>query len=91
MAVAANKQPPPGPDMTKKFFIFPRLADGDTPAGLTVSKTKKLPEGDFGIDEYEWPDAVLWFVADHKFTKNERQAAHDSIRRGRKLKAKVTQ
>jgi hypothetical protein len=57
------------------FWFHPRAAYNDTPAGTTVSKRKKLPDGDFMITECEWPDLTLWFVDCDKFTADERESA----------------
>lgn len=59
------------------FFFFPRNTDGDVPAGVTVSRKKQLPKGDFRITEYSWGQIVLWFVTAHKFTADERERAYD--------------
>jgi len=64
-----------------KFYYFARQADGQNPAGVTVSKTPALPDGDFQIVEYLWPDAVLWFIADHAFTADERREAYLGLHR----------
>ena len=63
------------------FYFFPRQSDGNKPAGVTISKRKKLPAGDFGITEYTWPDAVLWFVDADDFSDAERQEAHAWLKR----------
>jgi hypothetical protein len=62
--------------MSRQVWFHQRLADGETPAGCTVSRQEKLPDGDFRITEYEWPLATLWFVDSDKFTSDERQAAY---------------
>lgn len=59
------------------YFLYGRHATHDAPDGVTVSKTKLLPDGDFRLDEYSWGMISLWFVRDHKFTRKERQAAFD--------------
>ena len=38
----------------KVFHFFEREATKMVPAGVTVSKNAKLPEGDFRITEYSW-------------------------------------
>jgi hypothetical protein len=58
------------------FYFHKRIADDKTPAGLTVSKHSNLPEGDFGITEYVWPDKVLWFLDRDEFNADERQSAY---------------
>ena len=60
--------------------LFPRMAEGDTPAGITISKHDTLPAGDFQLDEWIWPDLALWFVAADDFTADERQAVYRAIR-----------
>ena len=55
-----------------------RAAEGDAPAGITVSKTARLPDGDFGLTEYRWGPTELWFVDGDGFTADERQAAYES-------------
>ena len=57
------------------MFFFPRVASGDTPAGVTVSRTRELPDGEFQLDEYEFADGVLWFVHEHGFSQFERNIA----------------
>jgi len=62
----------------RRFYYFHRNADGDKPAGVTVSKRRKLPKGDFGITEYVWQDngyVELWFIGQDRFTADERQQA----------------
>jgi hypothetical protein len=54
-----------------------RRASGNDPGGVTVSRSKELPAGDFGITEYFWGDTSLWFVDDDNFTDDERQAAYE--------------
>lgn len=62
--------------MTKfRQYFFHRVRDGNNPAGITVSKSDALPEGDFGITEYTWSSVTLWFVDSDKFTAYERQRA----------------
>jgi hypothetical protein len=67
-----------------QFYFFERLPDGLNPAGITVSKTPQLPEGGFKIDEFSWPAGSLWFIADHDFTADERQAAFDAFLKAQK-------
>ncbi len=63
-----------------KFYYFERQADGDDPAGVTVSKREKLPEGDFRITEYSWFGTIsMWFVAADNFTRNERELALEGL------------
>ena len=62
-----------------QFFYFERLADGDCPAGVTVSKHEPLPDGEFGLDEYIWPLATLWFVAEDDFSADERGDAYAGV------------
>lgn len=64
----------------KGFYFHKRLADGDTPAGYTVSKKSELPNGDFRITEYKWPDANLWFVDEDEFDADERQDVYLSYK-----------
>lgn len=54
-------------------YFFERQPNGPNPGGVTVSKSETLPEGDFALTEFTWPDCVLWFIDDHKFTANERE------------------
>lgn len=64
--------------MAKKVWFHERMAtpeDGD-PGGVTVSRKKDLPEGDFRITKYSWRDAVLWFVDSDRFTESERQGVY---------------
>ena len=56
-----------------KIYAFHREATADCPAGLTISKRNSLPEGEFGVMEYHWPDLILWFVEVDEFTCDERQ------------------
>ena len=58
-------------------YFFERQGDAITEAGMTVSKNPALPDGDFQIDEFTWPDATLWFVASDKFTADERQLIYE--------------
>lgn len=59
-----------------KYYLFPRRAWRDDPAGITVSKNPELPVGDFRITEYKWGRVSLWFVDLDKFTASERNAAY---------------
>lgn len=59
-----------------KFHFFERQAENSCPAGWTVSKNPKLPDGDFRIVEYSWLNDSLWFVGEDNFTADERQAAY---------------
>lgn len=70
--------------MSEPAFVFhQRQASGDDPAGVTVSRTGKLPTGDFRITEWCWPDGVtLWFVDGDNFTEDERQAAYRAAAAG---------
>ena len=61
------------------FWFHPRIADGDIPAGITVSRQAKLPEDEFLVTEYRWGDVALWFVDDDEFTADERQAAFEAL------------
>ena len=61
------------------YYFFPRLADGDNPAGVTVSKTKALPAGEFSLSEYIWGPIHLWFIDAQNFTEDERQAAYHAF------------
>ena len=60
-------------DTERTFHFWPRNDTGD----ITVSKTDKLPDGEFHIDEYIWGDVTLWFIREQDFTEAERQAAYD--------------
>tara|TARA_Y100000034_G_scaffold6676_1_gene7347 strand:- start:6529 stop:6798 length:270 start_codon:yes stop_codon:yes gene_type:complete len=57
-----------------------RLADGNCPAGTTVSKKAQLPAGDFRITEYCWGKVTLWFVDADQFTADQRQASYLAYR-----------
>ena len=59
-----------------RYYFHQRVADKKNPAGLTVTKKRKLPKGDFRITNYSWPDVVLWFMDSDKFTANERQSVY---------------
>ena len=71
-----RRDPSAGSPGLSEFHFFTRRAEGkDRPGGTTVSRRGTLPNGDFGITEYVWPRATLWFVdADH-FSADDRQAA----------------
>ncbi len=58
-----------------RFYFYPRSAAHNAPAGMTVSKLSKLPEGDFRITEYTWGDTTLWFIDKDLFTAGERNEA----------------
>ena len=62
--------------MTHTFYYFPRNPEPGKPAGLTVSKTASLPDGDFLLIEYTLGGALLCFVDSQNFTADERQAAY---------------
>jgi len=62
--------------MKIKFHMHPREATKTCPAGLTVSRKSKLPDGDFRITSYSWGRVKLWFVDADKFTADERQMAY---------------
>lgn len=64
--------------MIDKVYVFPREADAETPAGLTISKNPELPKGLFELDEYHWEvgDITLWFLAQDEFTADEREFAY---------------
>lgn len=66
------------PTKPATFHLFNRMADGQNPAGTTVSKQPELPAGDFRITEYKWPRMTLWFVDADRFTADERQAVYES-------------
>lgn len=63
------------------FHLHDRAANHEAgdPGGETVSKNAKLPEGDFGITEFIWPDMNLWFVDEDEFTEDEREEVHDML------------
>lgn len=65
--------------MSQNIWFHNRQADGRTSAGITVSRSETLPDGDFRITEYEWPLATLWFVDRDEFTADERQWAYVAI------------
>ena len=58
------------------FYFFDRKEEPGKPAGVTVSKRRTLPEGDFEITEYGWSRMSLWFVDEDEFTADERQVAY---------------
>lgn len=64
------------------YYFWPRMGN---PAGITVTKRTKLPEGDFGITEYTWGNTSLWFLNDDKFNADERQEAYLTYLRARHL------
>ena len=71
---------------TVKFHYFERQVEGDKPAGVTVSKNEKLPEGDFGITEYTWTSwspTSFWFGDVDDFSEDERQKGYRERRGGR--------
>ncbi len=72
------------------FTFHVREPVGDVPGGLTVSRHGKLPEGDFGITEFQWGSFVLWFVDDDNFTDDERQECYEAEQRLRKRKENMT-
>lgn len=65
--------------MMQAFHYFPRMAEPGKPAGMTVSKTEPLPDGDFRITEYTWVGVTLWFIDHHDFTEDEREAAYNEV------------
>ena len=74
--------------MSALVFI-PRMPDGDSPGGLTVSKNIRLPDGEFQLNSFTWATADgpvrLWFVAVDNFTADEREAAYQVVKRKREL------
>lgn len=62
--------------LAEEFYCYPRMATGNSPSGITISKCRPLPSGDFGITEYSWGSLSLWFVDDDEFTADERQIAY---------------
>ncbi len=62
-----------------KFHFFERKADSETEAGWTVSKKPELPNGDFQITAFHWPNITLWFVDKDKFDIDERQYAYYAL------------
>ena len=71
----ATTEPVGGRRMSKTYF-HKRKATADCPAGITVSKKAKLPEGDFKITEYSWGSTKLWFVDVDNFSADERQSIY---------------
>ena len=67
---------------TMKFHYFERQEDGPNPAGVTVSKSDELPDGDFEITEYVWGVTSLWFINDDHFSADERQGCFQAIEKG---------
>ena len=61
-------------------YYFTRVATKSHPAGITVTKQKILPEGDFGLTEYTWGEVSLWFMDSDNFTSDERQDAYEAHR-----------
>ena len=60
-----------------EYYYHERNATNKVPQGLTVSKQKELPTGDFQINEYNFEcGLVLWFVDMDTFTANERYYAY---------------
>jgi len=72
------------------IVFIPRLPDGDTPGGLTVAKNVNLPKGEFQLDEFTWGTASgavrLWFVANDKFTDDERELAYQIVKKNPELR-----
>lgn len=59
-----------------RFYFFPRAPEPGKPGGITVSKRRRLPKGDFHITEYVWSEHIsLWFIDRDKFTADERRQA----------------
>lgn len=58
-----------------KAYYYERSETSEVPAGITVSKQPKLPDGDFVITEYCWGETSLWFIESDEFTADEREAA----------------
>ena len=58
------------------IYYHQRAAYRGEPAGITVSRRRKLPQGDFRITEYCWGTTSLWFVEADNFTDDEREAAY---------------
>ena len=63
----------------KSLYFHNRRVSGDVPAGVTVSRREKLPEGNFRITEYSWGPLSLWFVDSDKFTAKQRHAAYKAF------------
>ena len=61
------------------LFYFERYADGTNPGGVTVSKRKELPGGDFIVKLSTWPDVTLWFLKDDQFSEEERELARRGV------------
>ena len=61
------------------IYFSERLPTGDDPGGVTVSKHTPLPDGDFKITEYIWPDVTLWFVDNDKFSAVQMEAARSAF------------
>lgn len=70
-------------DRTQQFYFHFRQQYGDAPAGYTVTKQAKLPDGDFVITEYTWHDSsrylTLWFMDSDEFTEDERNVAAEQF------------
>ena len=64
-----------------RIYVYHRPEDRETgtPAGLTISRRDKLPDGEFTITEYRWDSVRFWFVDQDHFTDDERQKVYDSI------------
>lgn len=66
-----------------RIYFHTRLATPTAPAGITVSRHKRLPGGcDFTITEYTWGAVSLWFVESECWNADDRQAAHDAYIEG---------
>lgn len=61
------------------YYFHKRISDSETPAGFTVTKSPELPEGNFRITEYSWPDLTLWFLDEDEFNADERQEAYMAV------------
>lgn len=55
-------------------YLFERPPTANDPGGMTVSKTAEVPSGDYGFTEFTWHDITLWFIDEHEFTADEREA-----------------
>ena len=66
----------------KMVYFFDRVGTVGHPAGMTISKQSKLPDGDFRITEYCWGAVSLWFIDADEFTADERQAAYEQSEPG---------
>ncbi len=64
-----------------EIYFIKRAADGATTSEITVSKSPRLPDGDFQITKYLWDFGSLWFVDSDNFTPDERQLAWREWRR----------